>query len=384
MNDFTPPARAAGVPPLPPGWQPATPPTTWAPPQPQPVWAPPQPTQTTWTPPQTSRTPQGPQASRAAGGGAHRWSSGGGRHRAPSPHRPSPGVAAKSAKGVLTDASKILSNLQKGARLAPTLYAGVAIAATAAANVPGMADVYNNWESLHSRLDTAVKSYSAALLTAGAGGWIAEDRDAYEDAVRRFQEGLESMRGYVKTIAGIVDEVGDAYRAYWVAIARLAATFLLLATVAAAMLLTPWAGSAALHLRMLGALATQIISVSTGALWKLIEMVAGGFAVYFGGKAIFQMYNLEPTGAARIDFTQAEIRIGDLPSFQKPPPSSSGNAPQPPPPSAGGVPGLPVPPGGTVPGGASQSPPAGNVPGLPPSAGFQWLSPRQEIPEPAR
>lgn len=378
MNDFTPPARATGVPPLPPDWQPATPPTTWPPPQP--AWAPPQPAQTTWTPPQAPHNAsqarggsQPPQPSRAAGGGAHRWSSGGGQHRAPSPHRPSPGVAARNAKGVLTDASKILSNLQKGARLAPTLYAGVAIAATAAANVPGMADVYNNWESLHSRLDTAVKSYSAALLAAGAGGWIAEDRDAYEDAVRRFQEGLESMRGYVKTIAGIVDEVGDAYRAYWVAIARLAATFLLLATVAAAMLLTPWAGSAALNLRMLGALATQIISVSTGALWKLIEMVAGGFAVYFGGKAIFQMYNLEPTGAARIDFTQAEIRIGDLPSFQKPPPSS-GNAPQPPP-SAGGVPGLPAPPGGTVP---------GNVPGLPPSAGFQWLSPRQEIPEPAR
>ncbi|MFF0307938.1 hypothetical protein ACFYSC_10930 [Streptosporangium sp. NPDC004379] len=284
-------------------------------------------------------------------------------------------MAAKNAKTVMTDASKIISSLQKGSRLAPTLYAGVVIAATAVANVPGMADVYNNWESLHSRLDTAVKSYSAALLTTGSQGWIADDRDAYEDAVRHFQEGLESMRGYIKTIAGIVDEIGDAYRAYWVAIARLAATFLLLATIAAAMLLTPWAGSAALNLRMLGTLATQIIGVSTGALWKLVEVVASGFAVYFGGKAIFQMYNLEPTGAARIDFTQAEIRIGDLPSFQKPP--SPGNTPQPPP-SAGKTP-------GGAPGNAPQPPPpAGNVPGLPPSAGFQWLSPRQETPEPAR
>ena len=96
-------------------------------------------------------------------------------------------------------------------RLAPTAWAGVAIASTAVANVPGMADAYNNWESIHSRLDTAVKSYVAILLTKEKEGWIADDREPFHDAVQRMQEALESLRAYVKNVAGIVDELGDAY-----------------------------------------------------------------------------------------------------------------------------------------------------------------------------
>ncbi|WP_436760063.1 hypothetical protein [Streptosporangium sp. V21-05] len=260
--------------------------------------------------------------------------------------RPSPLTAGKSAKGVITNSTKVLSTLKGGARLAPTAWAGVAIASTAVANVPGMADAYNNWESVHSRLDTAVKSYVAVLLTKEKEGWIADDREAFDDAVQRMQEALESLRAYVKNVAGIVDELGDAYRAYWLAIAKIAATLLALATIAAAMLATPYAASAMVNLRMLGTLASQVIAVSTGALGKLVASVAGSMSVYFSGKAWVQSFNLEPTGSAKVDFTKARIDPSLLP-YQAAPTGAPGQAPQ-------------LPKGGT----------------------FEWLSPKKEMPEP--
>lgn len=260
--------------------------------------------------------------------------------------RPSPLTAGKSAKGVITNSTKVLSTLKGGARLAPTAWAGVAIASTAVANVPGMADAYNNWESIHSRLDTAVKSYVAVLLTKEKEGWIADDREAFDDAVQRMQEALESLRAYVKNVAGIVDELGDAYRAYWLAIAKIAATLLALATIAAAMLATPYAASAMVNLRMLGTLASQVIAVSTGALGKLVASVAGSMSVYFSGKAWVQSFNLEPTGSAKVDFTKARIDPSLLP-YQAAPTGAPGQAPQ-------------LPKGGT----------------------FEWLSPKKEMPEP--
>ncbi|GAA3115036.1 hypothetical protein [Streptosporangium carneum] len=261
--------------------------------------------------------------------------------------KPVPATALRSARGVVVNSAKVISGLEKGARLAPTAWAGVAIAATAVANVPGMGDAYNNWESLHSRLDTANKSYVAALLNKGKEGWIAEDRDAFDDAVQHYQEALESLRAYIKTIAGIVDELGDAYRAYWIAIAKVAATLLALAAIAAAMLATPYAGSAALNLRMLGTMASKIIAASTAALGKVVAAGASSMSVYFSGKAWMQSFNLAPTDKAKIDFTKATIVTRGLPAFQQPPPQQTGQPPQ-----------------------------------LPPHAGFQWLSPKKDLPEP--
>jgi hypothetical protein len=259
---------------------------------------------------------------------------------------PTPLTAAKSARGVIVNSTKIISTMEKGARLAPTAWAGVAIAVTAIANVPGMADIYNNWESLHSRLDTANKSYVAMLLNKGKEGWIADDRDAFDDAVQRYQEALESLRGYIKTIAGIVDELGDSYRAYWLAIAKVAGTLLTLAAIASAMLATPYASSAALNLRMLGIMASKIIAASTAMLGKVIAAGAGSMSIYFSGKAWMQSFNLEPTGLAKVDFTAARIKIDGLPAFQQPPPPKAGQSLQ-----------------------------------LPPSGNFEWLSPKKELPE---
>ncbi|MEU1876150.1 hypothetical protein ABZ470_02485 [Streptosporangium sp. NPDC020072] len=262
-------------------------------------------------------------------------------------NRPQWRTATRSAKGVVANSSKIISSLEKGARLAPTLWAGVAIAGTAVANVPGMADAYNNWESIHSRLDTLNKSFLASLRDKEKDGWIAKDREAFNHAVQQYQEAVESLRAYVKAVAGIVDELGDAYRAYWAALAALAARLISLLLIAAAMLTTPFAGSAMLNLRMLGTLASSIIGASTAALVKIIAAGASSVSLFFSGKAFWQMFNLSPTGAAKIDFTQAMIVTGNLPSFQKPPPSQPGQPTR-----------------------------------LPPSAGFQWLAPKRELPAP--
>ncbi|MDH2425081.1 hypothetical protein [Sphaerisporangium sp. TRM90804] len=251
------------------------------------------------------------------------------------PYGPSLRMAGGSAASVLDD-------LRKAALLSRPLTVGIAMAGTAVANVPGMADAYNNWDSIHARLDTANKSFVRNLGEKGKDGWIAADHDAFMDAVERYQEALETLRNYVKTTAGIVDELGDAYRAYWLALARVAAALLAGVAVAAAMLTTPYAAAGYARLQMLGFVANSVIAGATGMLAKVVSAVAGGMSVYFAGKAYVQMYNLRPTRDAKVDFTKAAIDPGGLPPFQ--------------PPAPGG--------------------------GLPPSAGFEWREPRKELPEP--
>ena len=153
----------------------------------------------------------------------------------------------------------------------------------------------------------------------GKEGWIAEDRDAFDDAVQRYQEALESLRGYVKTIAGIVDElVTPTVPTGWRS-RRSPGPSLTLAAIASAMLATPYAPTAALNLRMLGIMASKIIAASTAMLGKVIAAGAGSMSVYFSGKAWMQSFNLEPTGLGKVDFTAARIKIGGLPPFQRPP-----------------------------------------------------------------
>ncbi|MFC4529510.1 hypothetical protein [Sphaerisporangium dianthi] len=257
------------------------------------------------------------------------------------------GVYGPSLRTAGSSALAVLDDLRKAALLSRPLLVGTAIAGTAVANVPGMADAYNNWESIHSRLDTAIKSYIRNLGDKGKDGWVAEDHDAYADAVERYQEALESLRGYVKNIAGIVDELGDAYRAYWVSLARVAAVLAAALPIAAAMLATPYAAAGYARLEALGAMATSTIAAATSLLAKVVSSVAGGMSVYFAGKALAQMFNLEPTAGAKIDFRQAVIDTHGLPPFQQPP-----------------------------------AVPAGQPPSLPPSGGFEWREPKQDRPEP--
>ncbi|GII60384.1 hypothetical protein Skr01_04690 [Sphaerisporangium krabiense] len=257
---------------------------------------------------------------------------------AKTPYGPSLRMAGGSAASVLND-------LRKAALLSRPLTVGVAMASTAVANVPGMADAYANWDSIHARLDTANKSFLRNLGDKGKDGWIAADHDAFSDAVERFQEALETLRGYVKSVAGIVDELGDAYRAYWVALARIAAALAAGIAVAAAMLTTPYSAAAGYaRLQALGVMANGLIATATGMLAKVVSAVAGGMSVYFAGKALVQMYNLEPTGAAKVDFTKAVIDTRGLPPFQPPAP--------------------------------------GRPPAPPPSGGFEWREPKVERPQP--
>ncbi|GAA3812119.1 hypothetical protein GCM10022226_35970 [Sphaerisporangium flaviroseum] len=255
------------------------------------------------------------------------------------PYGPSLRTAGGSALSVLDD-------LRKASMLSRPLTVGVAMATTAIANVPGMASAYNNWESIYARLDTANKSFIRNLGDKGKDGWVAADHDAFVDAVERYQEALESLRGYVKGISGIVDELGDAYRAYWLAMARVAAVVVSGVAIAAAMLTTPYAAAGYARLEALGFMANSVIAVATSMLAKVVSAVAGGMSVYFAGKAFVQMFNLQPTGDAKVDFTKAVIDTQGLPPFQQPPVSGPGQ-----------------------------------VPRLPPSAGFEWREPKVEQPK---
>ncbi|GAA5062470.1 hypothetical protein HNP84_007942 [Thermocatellispora tengchongensis] len=240
----------------------------------------------------------------------------------PSPHLTANFMRMKA----VAEARTVLAGLQRIAAVSHPMVGGAALAATAFANVPGMSDIYNNWESIHSRLDNTIKALLNNLATKNADGWIAADRDAFVDAVERFQQAVESLRGYIKTIAGLVDDLGSAYRSYWTALAEVLAVLVAMVTLALAMLATPFAPKGYLLLQTLGAWGASMIAGLTGMLAKGIVGVTAGMSVMLGGKAMIQLYHLAPTGEARVDFTKAEIDARNVPSFQDPP--TPGQLPQ--------------------------------------------------------
>ncbi|MCG5220535.1 hypothetical protein [Streptosporangium sp. KLBMP 9127] len=239
-------------------------------------------------------------------------------------------------------ARTVLAGLQRVAGVSHPLLAGVAVASTAVANVPGMSDIYNNWEGIHSRLDNTVKALLNNLATKNKEGWIADDRDAFSDAVERFQQAVESLRGYVKTIASIVDDIGSAFRTYWVTVGEILTVLLSGVAIALGMLATPFAPKGYLLLQMLGQWGATLIAVTTGMLAKAVTGIVAGTSLLLGGKAMIQLYHLAPTGDAAVDFTKARIDTKDLPTYQEP---SRPNT-------------------------------------LPPHTGFEWVAPKQEKPEP--
>ncbi|WP_214414280.1 LysM peptidoglycan-binding domain-containing protein [Sphaerisporangium fuscum] len=211
-----------------------------------------------------------------------------------------------------------MSSLKREAMKSSYLKYGIIIASTAVVNIWGIAEAYNNWMSIYSRLDTLNKAVLKEL-SGKNDGWIAEDHEAFTQAVMRFQGELEAFRGYVQSVAKFTDDVGALYRAYWIAISRIVMAFAVASAVACAMLLTPMAANGAAWLRTLGVLATEAIALATSRLAKAIFGVAAAFEASVAWKGLLQGMVLEPTGGAKVDFTKAKIDMSDLPSFQKKP-----------------------------------------------------------------
>ena len=216
-----------------------------------------------------------------------------------------PGYSGLALGAGAAQAGTVLSTLRTGASISKLLLFGVAIASTAVADVPGMGDASANWTAIAARLDAGVKLPLNDAITVARGDWIAEDRQAFDTAVAIFQGDTEATRKFFEQIEKCLDDIGDAYRDYWFELGLLASALLTALLAALAMCFTPLAPYGQAMLQWLGAAATAVIGFLTKRLGTFLALIGG--TLITGAKGMVQLYNIKPSGDAKIDFTKANI-----------------------------------------------------------------------------
>ncbi|SEG79447.1 hypothetical protein SAMN04489712_112217 [Thermomonospora echinospora] len=202
-------------------------------------------------------------------------------------------------------AGAALGLLRTSATMSQLINVGVAIAATAVANVPAMGDAAANWTAIAARMDGGVKGTESDIIRQVRQDWIADDGRAFIEVVNRFTAETEATRKFFDQVEKSLDDIGDAYRTYWYSILVMAGTALSVCLVAFAMLFTPLFPQGMAILQWMGALACKIIALLTTMLKGFLAIAATTLAT--GAKGMMQLFNIKPTGGAAIDFTQTRV-----------------------------------------------------------------------------
>ncbi|PZG20694.1 hypothetical protein [Nonomuraea aridisoli] len=203
-------------------------------------------------------------------------------------------------------AKAALDELKLAARSAPGIMVGVTIATTALANVQGMGEAKSNWNSLAKALEVEYPGLVGNAVFLSRSGWIADDREAFLDAASVFSGDLQKLSGLCYTMEGQVDQVRDAYAVYWMEIGVLAATVVGYVVACQAMRMTP-------HLRAPGEVLLQRLTMLTNAMIAKKTQFLYGFLAVAGGtlatsaQSMGQLFSVQPTGSAAIDFERAVI-----------------------------------------------------------------------------
>jgi hypothetical protein len=201
---------------------------------------------------------------------------------------------------------RALLQLKRAAQFDGRLLVSVAIVTTALANVPGIGDAKANWNSLAKALEVEYPGQIGNSVFLSRSGWIADDREAFLHAITQFSGDLQKLSGLCYNLEGQVDQIRDAYNFYWIEIGALVSTVIIYVAAAYAMRLTP-------HLRPVGeimlarltTLTNLIIAQKTKVLGTFLTVVTGTLGAIMGSMG--QMFNMQPTGGASINFERAVI-----------------------------------------------------------------------------
>ncbi|WP_067172430.1 hypothetical protein [Microtetraspora niveoalba] len=237
-------------------------------------------------------------------------------------------------------APKAVSNLRRAQLLAGGGLLALTLVETLLVDDEAIIHAANNWLALARELDGGPKRLIALMLAESRETWIADDHTVFEDAAVTFQSELEVLRGTLTDTAGLLDEIGATFRDFGWAVFAFSVTLLATTISAAALTFTPAGPQARLFLRALMQAADKILAAWGKAL--LAYLSAAAVIIGYLWRKEIQMGHVEPTGAVAIDFTQATIDVDRAPTFKKP-----------------GPPGTP-----------------------PPTAGFDWIAPKRDVPLP--
>ncbi|MBN6056483.1 hypothetical protein JYK22_31435, partial [Nonomuraea sp. RK-328] len=213
---------------------------------------------------------------------------------------------------------KVLESLKTLGRISLWLLPGIAIASTAIANEPGMAQAAANWKSgIAARMDGGVKQLLSQLASAQKNNWIAADRTEYERVLWMFDTEMEALRNAFTQIGGMIDEVAAGYRGYWLKLAATAGTCLTALAIAKLLQRLP-------HTAAAGMLYEKIIATGTNgavAVFTLLlrnGMQAAGNILGTMMKKDHQFGYVFPGAGAAVNFKQATIDTNRYSSYQQP------------------------------------------------------------------
>ncbi|MEU6996979.1 hypothetical protein [Nonomuraea sp. NPDC046570] len=220
---------------------------------------------------------------------------------------------------------RVLDLLKGLGRLAVGLTPAIALAGTAIANEPGMAQAASNWKhGISARLDDGVKQLLPQILNTARDGWIARDRDELERAIWLYHREIGALRGVFSDLAGMIDEVAAGYRGYWLKLAGLAIAAMSLLLLAKRMQAMPHP-----HAKLVGGLTERFVTTSVNSSAAILTLIltsalrAAGEVMTTMLKKHHQFGYIMPSGDAKVDFMHATLDTSAYPSFKEPPPGAT-------------------------------------------------------------
>jgi hypothetical protein len=201
-----------------------------------------------------------------------------------------------------------LGNYSTSSGIAQSAIFCILSAATAVANVDGMSQSAGKWTELSNEIGSLQDALHSAAALAD-GGWIADDKTAFTDAIRAFSTELDDAKGYFSAASSAMENAHSLYSALWLALFTLGMLLLALLLVFLALYFVPIVGEGAKAQAEL--IATMAARVVDGAV-KVAAGVLAAISAVAGASVSTGLLNLAtparvggPTGVE--DFKQIKI-----------------------------------------------------------------------------
>jgi hypothetical protein len=168
-----------------------------------------------------------------------------------------------------------LGELTAGSAIAWSLIRGLVVAGLAAADGEGMAKAELEWKQIGTQLDNMTERITNAQIKARAD-WIAEDRDAFDNAVTDFKTKIGDGKNLFDNCGTAIGLLGKAVGLFWIYAAALAAVTLGVLIALAVLFAIPFVNAGAkAAAETVGNVAATLVNVGTTMLGKTLAIGAG-------------------------------------------------------------------------------------------------------------
>lgn len=174
------------------------------------------------------------------------------------------------------------------------------------ANVPDMFESAGEWDSMSSKLDTVGAALDQAKDDDGQN-WVADDKQAFTDAVVDYKAELENAKSMCSMVSGVLLGIAIAYATYWMLVIALLAVATVALIACAALYFTPVAPAAKAQAEAIGAFISATIGIA-GKVALATFIAAGAIFTGAGVALIGAHWGVKGYGGEKgADFKQATV-----------------------------------------------------------------------------